>query len=95
MNKVLLTALAVVTAIMVALFFMLRSANTKNAQLCEENSSLTARIEMMQKTLTEKESVITEQNKKYNEIMESIKYNDCENLPVSADLLNAAKELQK
>lgn len=95
MNRILTTSLAIVSAIMVVLFFMLRSANVKNAELTAQNNSLTAHITMMQKTISEKDSVINAQNKKYNEIIESIKYNDCENLPVSESLLNAAKELQK
>lgn len=95
MKKALIGIIAVLAILLGILFVMWRNTTKENVSLCEQNTNLTAQIEMMRNTLVEKEKVISEQNKKYQEILNSIEYNECENLPVSITLVEAAKELQK
>ena len=95
MNKVYLTIISILLAASVVFFFMWKGVYTKNQQLTIENNNLTARIESIQTTLSERDAIIQAQDKKYRDLINSINYNDCENLPVSETLLEAAKELQK
>ena len=95
MNKVYLTIISILSVVGVVFFFMWKSVYTKNQQLTIENNNLTTQIESIQATLSEREAIIREQDKKYRDLINSINYNECENLPVSETLLEAAKELQK
>ena len=95
MNKVYLTITAILLIATTVFFFMWKNVYTKNQQLIIENNNLKTQIEMVQTTLSERDAMIQAQDKKYHELMNSIKYNDCENLPVSETLLNAAKGLQQ
>lgn len=95
MNKFLGGIAIVLAFIGFVFFFMWRNVTVKNTALTAQNSALTEQITQIEKTLTERETVISEQNKKYQALLNSIKYNDCENLPVSTTLLEAAKELQQ
>lgn len=95
MKKILITIISILAVLLVILFTMWRNTTKENVSLCEQNANLTAQIERIQHSLVEKEKTIAEQNKKYQEILNSIKYNECENLPVSTTLVEAAKELQK
>ncbi len=95
MNKVYLTIISILLVVGVVFFFMWKSVYTKNQQLTIENNNLTTQIESIQATLSEREAIIREQDKKYRDLINSINYNECENLPVSETLLEAAKELQK
>lgn len=95
MKKILFTIISVLVVLVTILFVMWRNTSKENASLCEQNANLTAQIEQINQSLVEKEKSIQAQNKKYHEIINSIKYNDCENLPVSKELVEAAKELQQ
>ena len=95
MKKILFTIIAILATLLTILFVMWRNTTKENVSLCEQNASLTAQIERIQNSLVEKEKTIAEQNKKYQEILNSIEYTECENLPVSPTLVEAAKELQK
>lgn len=82
--------------LLVASFFLLwRQSQSLNEELSAKNASLAEEINLVKKTIIEKETVISEQNKRYYELVSSINYNECENMPVSKELLNTAKELQK
>ena len=74
---------------------MWRSVSHQNVELQQNIENLTASLNAIQITLQEKQEVITQQDKKYRELLNSIQYNECENLPVSETLLKAAKELQE
>lgn len=95
MNKVLIYAVGILGILVTTFFFMWRNTSIKNNQLCEVNSQLTAQLTQMQQIIAEKEQVISQQNQHYQEILNSIEYNEYENLPVSENLVKAAKELQK
>ena len=95
MNRILVSATVILGLLLVIFFFMWRNVSLKNESLTSQNSALTAQIEKIENTLIERDTVISEQNKKYQALLNSIKYNDCENLPVSETLLQAAKELQE
>lgn len=82
--------------LLVASFFLLwRQSQSLNAELSAKNASLAEEINLVKKTIIEKETVISGQNKRYYELITSINYNECENMPVSKELLDTAKELQK
>lgn len=95
MKKILIGATAVFGIIAFALFMMYRNVSQKNDELQHTVEELTASLTTVQETLQEKIQIIDKQNKKYQEILSSIEYNECENLPVSTTLVEAAKELQK
>lgn len=95
MKKILLTVISILVVLLTILFVMWRNTTKENVSLCEQNANLTAQIERISQTLQEKEKTISDQNRKYQQILNSIKYNECENLPVSVELVEAAKELQK
>ena len=95
MKKYLLGIIGILLAIVFALFLMWRTVSNENSRLEQANAALTANLTAMQHTLSQKLEIIDKQNKKYQEILNSIEYNECENLPVSVELVNAAKELQK
>ena len=95
MNKILVYAVGVLGILLTIFFFLWRNTSIKNTQLCEINSQLTEQLTSMQKIIAEKEQTIAQQNQHYQEILNSIEYNECENLPVSTNLVKAAKELQK
>lgn len=95
MKKILFTIISILVVLLVILFTMWRNTTKENVSLCEQNANLSAQIERIQNSLVEKEKTIAEQNKKYQEILNSIDYTECENLPVSPTLVEAAKELQK
>lgn len=95
MNKILMGLAAVFAFLLVIFFFMWRNVSIENHSLTQENSELSTKIEQVQTTLKERDNVITEQNKKYQNLLNSINYNECENLPVSTTLIQAAKELQQ
>ncbi len=95
LNKVFITISGVLAALLLALFFMYRSVSKENTKLEIANQTLTANLTAIQNTLNEKLAVIDKQNKRYQEVINSIQYNECESLPVSPTLVEAAKELQK
>ena len=95
MQKILYTIITILSVLLTILFVMWRNTTRENVSLNEQNSYLSAQIEKVNHTLIEKDATISAQNKKYQEVLNSIKYNDCENLPVSVTLVEAAKELQK
>ena len=95
MNKVLTYAVGILTIIGVTFFFMWRNTSIKNDQLCEVNTQLTKQLASMQQIIAEKEEMLAQQNQHYQDVLNSIEYNECENLPVSTNLVKAAKELQK
>lgn len=95
MNKVLIGISAVLAFASFALFLMYRTVSNQNVELRSKVSALTSQLSSTRETLREKLQVIETQNKKYQEILNSIEYNDCESLPVSPTLVEAAKELQK
>ena len=95
MNKILMYIVGTLGILLTIFFFLWRNTSIKNEQLCEVNSQLTAQLESMQQIIAEKEQMISQQNQHYQEILNSIEYNECENLPVSTNLVKAAKELQK
>lgn len=77
-----------------SLFLMYRTVSNQNEELRIAVSALTSQLSSTRETLREKMQVIETQNKKYQEILNSIEYNECENLPVSPTLVKAAKDLQ-
>lgn len=95
MKKIFIGIISVLSILLVILFVMWKNTTKENVSLCEQNANLTAQIERINQSLIEKEKTIAEQNKKYQEILNSIEYTECENLPVSPTLVEAAKELQK
>ena len=95
MKKYLLGIIGILVAIVFALFLMWRTVSNENSRLERANATLTENLTAMQHTLSQKLEIIDKQNKKYQEILNSIEYNEYENLPVSVELVNAAKELQK
>ena len=94
MNKVLIGISTILAFASFSLFLMYRTVSNRNAELNLAVNALTSQLSATRETLKEKMEVISEQNKKYQEILNSIEYNDCENLPVSATLVKAAKDLQ-
>lgn len=95
MKKVFVGIISILSILVITLFIMWRNTTKENVSLCEQNTLLSEQLNKIEAIIKEKEAVITAQNKKYQEILNSIQYNDCENLPVSATLVEAAKELQK
>lgn len=95
MKKVFIGIVSVLSVLLVILFVMWRNTTKENVQLCEQNSLLSEQIARISATLKERDATIIEQNKKYQEILNSIEYTECESLPVSPALVEAAKELQK
>ena len=95
MNKILIGISTILAFVSFALFLMYRTVSNQNVELRSAVSALTSQLSSTRETLREKMQVIEAQNKKYQEIIASIEYNDCENLPVSTTLVEAAKELQK
>lgn len=95
MKKILIGATAVFGLLAFSFFLMYRNVANQNEELRTAVSALTANLTSMRETLQEKIQIIDKQNKKYQEILSSIEYNECENLPVSTTLVEAAKELQK
>jgi vacuolar-type H+-ATPase subunit E/Vma4 len=95
MNRILLGISGFLALLLVIFFLMWRSVSHQNVELQQNIENLTASLNAIQITLQEKQEVITQQDKKYRELLNSIQYNECENLPVSETLLKAAKELQE
>ena len=94
MNKILIGISTILAFASFSLFLMYRTVSNQNVELRSAVSALTSQLSSTRETLREKMKVIETQNKKYQEIINSIEYNDCENLPVSATLVKAAKDLQ-
>ena len=95
MKKVFVGIISILSILVITLFVMWRNTTKENVSLCEQNTLLSEQLNKIEAIIKEKEAIITAQNKKYQEILNSIQYNDCENLPVSATLVEVAKELQK
>ena len=87
--------IAFLLLLVVSFFLLWRQSQSLNAELSAKNASLAEEINLVKKTIIEKETVISGQNKRYYELITSINYNECENMPVSKELLDTAKELQK
>ena len=94
MNKVLIGISTILAFASFGLFLMYRTVLNQNVELRSAVSALTSQLSATRETLREKMQVIETQNKKYQEILNSIEYNDCESLPVSPTLVKAAKDLQ-
>lgn len=95
MNKILTTVCVILGILLVVFFFMWKNVSDKNTELNQQNQNLENQISTITETLTKKDEIIKNQDKKYQELINSIEYNECESLPVSPTLLDAAKELQK
>ena len=95
MNKILTTVCIILGILLVVFFFMWKNVSDKNTELNQQNQNLENQISTITETLAKKDEIIKNQDKKYQELINSIEYNECESLPVSPTLLDAAKELQK
>lgn len=95
MNKILTTVCVILGILLVVFFFMWKNVSDKNTELNQQNQNLANQISTITETLAKKDEIIKNQDKKYQELINSIEYNECESLPVSPTLLDAAKELQK
>lgn len=95
MKKYVIYSYIVIAVVIFGLFKLWRSECYKTDQLEAQNSALTLELNSVKEILSKKETIISDQNNKYNVLLDSIKYTECESLPVSETLLKAAKELQE
>lgn len=95
MNRYLIGAVGILGLLLTIFFFMWRNTSLQNRELRTQISTITATLDSTKNALQEKMAALSQQNQKYQTLLSSIKYNECEDQPVSETLLKAAKELQQ
>lgn len=94
MNKFVISIISILTILIIIFFFLWRNESKENKNLKNDLQVSIEQAEKLKNYNKQKETEIKNIQIKYNNIVNEYKGNECENMKVSEELINALRELQ-